>query len=79
MLIRLFLLGVALMGGVLALLALAHLGGLAGTGLPLLLEFLFFLGLLPTLMGLFVSIAPEDAAARRIAERELRQAYPRRR
>jgi hypothetical protein len=73
---RLLAAGAGIMGA--ATLGLAVIGPLgAAAGLPLLLEFVAFLGLLPALMGLFVSPAA-DEAGRRIADREARAVRPRR-
>jgi hypothetical protein len=73
---RLLAAGVGIMGS--ATLGLAVIGPLGtASGLPLLLQFVAFLGLLPALMGLFVSPAVGEAG-RRIAERESRAMRPHR-
>lgn len=74
MLLRLFLLGVALMVGALGLLAALSANGLGSPGLTLVLECAFFFAAFPTLMGLFVSPLPEDAG-KQVADREFRKAY----
>jgi hypothetical protein len=73
-LIKIFVIGMVMMTGTLTVIGVTDSAGVSVPGLTLALEFLVFMSLFPTLMGVFVSAAPEDAG-KRIVEREFRHSY----